>query len=193
MWSELRPILVLTLVFTLLTGLAYPLAVTGLGQTFFPRAANGSLIKDGDRIVGSALIGQHFTRADYFHARPSYAGSGYAADNSGGSNLGPTDGDLIRAVAERAYAQSEAAGGALVPIDLVTGSASGLDPHISPEAAYFQAARVAAARHLAPETVESLIRAEIEPRILTIIGMPRVNVLRLNLALDARGQAREVR
>jgi potassium-transporting ATPase KdpC subunit len=182
MLQELRPALVMMALMTVLTGIAYPLAVTGIAQAVFPDQADGSLIVQDGKVVGSALIGQSFTRPESFHPRPSYAGDGYAADSSSGSNLAPTSRKLVAAVRGRATALS-AETGAQVPIDLVTASGSGLDPHISPGAARFQVARVAAARGLPEERVQALVEAQIEARTFGLLGEPRVNVLLLNLAL----------
>jgi K+-transporting ATPase ATPase C chain len=187
LWKTLDVALRLTVVTLLLTGIAYPLAMTGLAQVLFPRRANGSLVtEDGGRIVGSELIGQVFQSAAYFQPRPSAAGKGYDAANSSGSNLGPTSAALRdRVTAELARLRSEnpEASGP-VPSDLVTASASGLDPDITPDAARWQIARVARARHLDPNRVRALVDAHIEGRQFGILGEPRVNVLRLNLALD---------
>jgi potassium-transporting ATPase KdpC subunit len=184
MLQELRPALVMMALMTVLTGIVYPLAITGIAQAVFSEQANGSLIVRNGEVVGSSLIGQSFTGPAYFHPRPSYAGDGYAADNSSGSNLAPTSRKLIDAVRERATVLSAEAGGARVPIDLVTASGSGLDPHISPQAALFQVARVAKARGLSEERVQALVEEWIEGRTFGLLGEPRVNVLLLNLALD---------
>lgn len=186
MLQPFRPALVLLVLFTLLTGIAYPLAMTGVGQALFPVAANGSpIVRDG-RVVGSALIGQNFTRDTYFWGRPSAAGDSYDASASSGSNLGPTS----QALADRIKAEAARYGAPVrdIPVDLLTASGSGLDPHISPEAAYFQAPRVAQARGLSAETVRALIETHTEAPIAGILGEARVNVLQLNLALDEFSQ-----
>ena len=183
MLTHLRPALVLFALLALLTGLAYPYAVTGVAQALFPAQANGSLIERDGRIVGSALIAQAFTRPDYFHARPSAAGDGYDAAASAGSNLGPTAKTLIEAVGGAVAA--EKGEGMPVPSDLVTRSGSGLDPDITPEAARRQIPRVAKARGLGEDVVAALVADATEGRLLGVVGEPRVNVLRLNLALDA--------
>jgi len=185
MLPQLRPALVLTLVFTVLTGLLYPLAVTGIAQAFFPGAANGSLIRNGDTVVGSALIGQNFTSDRYFWPRPSVtADAPYNAAASSGSNLGPTS----AALAERVKGDIDrlaAAGIGAPSADAATASGSGLDPHISPQFARAQVARVAAARAVPEPEVAALVERFTEGRLLGIVGEPRVNVLELNLALDA--------
>lgn len=183
--SALRPALVLTLLFALLLGLAYPLVLTGIGQALFPAQANGTLIREGNRIIGSALIGQAFTSDRYFHGRPSAAGAnGYDAAASAGSNLGPASRTLAERVRNDTETLAATAPGRPIPPDLVTTSASGLDPHISPEAALYQIDRVARARGLPVEQVRALVQAQIERPLLGFIGEPRVNVLALNHALD---------
>lgn len=181
MLTHLRPAIALTAFFTLLTGLAYPLAMTGAAQTLFPAAANGSLIETEDAVIGSSLIAQPFAGAGYLHPRPS--ASDWNAAGTGASNLGPTSAALIATVAERRAAW-EAANGATAPIDAVTASGSGLDPHISPETALAQAARIAAARGVDARAVRSLIETAIEGPFLGLYGEPRVNVLLTNIALD---------
>jgi K+-transporting ATPase ATPase C chain len=184
MMSCIRPAVVLLAVMTGLGGFAYPLAVTGIAQVAFRAEAEGSLLRDNaGKLIGSSLIGQRFTSDRYFHPRPSAAGEGYDAANSGGSNLGPTSAVLVAAVRERAAALDAAAQNP-VPIDLVTASASGLDPDISPAAAAFQVARVAAARGLEAATIRALVRQQTVGPWLGLFGQPRVNVLLLNLALD---------
>lgn len=187
MYRQLRPALVLLLLFSLLTGVLYPLLITGIGAAVFPAQAAGSLIANGNAIVGSTLIGQHFTAPKYFWGRPSAtATTPYNALASGGSNLGPLNPALLAAVQERIGALRTADPGnqARVPVDLVTTSASGLDPHISAAAANYQAARVARIRGLPAARVNDLVRDNTQPRWLGLFGEPRVNVLELNLALD---------
>lgn len=187
--SAVRPALVLTLLFALLLGIAYPLALTGVGQALFPAQANGSLIRDKGRVVGSELIGQTFASAGYVHGRPSAAGAdGYDASASSGSNLGPASRALSDRVAADVATLSETAPGRPVPPDLVTTSASGLDPHISPEAAFAQVGRIAAARGMSDAEVRQRVERAIEPPLLGFFGEPRVNVLMLNRSLDAPPQ-----
>jgi K+-transporting ATPase ATPase C chain len=186
--TQLRPALVLFLALSVLTGLVYPLAVTGIAQLAFPASANGSLIRQGDKVVGSELIGQAFSDPKHFWSRPSATSPmPYNAANSGGSNLGPTNPALADAVKARIAALRAADPGNNhpVPVDLVTASASGLDPHISRAAADYQTARVARARGLPEAEVRALVERHTEPRWLGFIGEPRVHVLRLNLALDS--------
>jgi K+-transporting ATPase ATPase C chain len=181
----------MTVATTLLLGIIYPLVVTGLAQVIFPHKANGQLIQKDGKIVGSSIIGQGFAGATYFHSRPSAAGNGYDAGNSAGSNLGPTNQKLIdRVKADVAVAQVDNPGQA-VPIDLVTTSASGFDPHITPASAEFQLQRIARERGASIDEIRALISKHTEGRQLGIFGEPRVNVLELNLDLDERFPTRK--
>lgn len=171
-----------TVVTAVLLGIVYPLVMTGIAQTFFRDKANGQLILAGGKVVGSKLIGQPFTGPTYFHSRPSAAGTGYDAGASSGSNLGPTNKALIDRVSASVASEKTSEP---VPVDLVTASASGLDPDISPAAAFYQVDRVAASRHIAPTLVHDLVAHHIVERQFGLLGEPRVNVLQLNLDLDA--------
>jgi K+-transporting ATPase ATPase C chain len=177
--------ILLTIVTTLLLGVGYPLVVTGIAQALFPDNANGQLIERDGKIVGSRIIGQTFSSPGYFRGRPSAAGSGYDAANSGGTNLGPTNKKLIDAVKASVDAARMENASAPVPIDMVTSSASGLDPHVSPASAAFQVARVARERGASTVDVERLVAVYTKGRQLGFLGEPVVNVLELNLALDA--------
>jgi potassium-transporting ATPase KdpC subunit len=186
---QLRPAILLLLIMTVILGIVYPLFITGLAQTAFGGQANGSLITDKNgQVVGSSLIGQNFTGPQYFHPRPSAAGTnGYDATASGGSNLGPTSSKLIGEVQQRAQAYRAENGlgpNDPVPVDAVTASASGLDPDITPANALLQVRRVATARSLPESDVRGLVESSIEGRFLWVLGEPRVNVLKLNIALD---------
>jgi K+-transporting ATPase ATPase C chain len=189
LWQHTRTAVLMVLVLTVLLGIVYPLVMTGLSQLVFPGQANGSLLRDSaGNVIGSALLGQNFAKPEYFHPRPSAAGpDGYDATSSGASNLGPTNQKLIDTVRDRASAYRQENGlatDALVPVDAVTASASGLDPDISPANALIQAGRVAKVRNLPEDQVRTLVNQYTEGRTLGILGEPRVNVLRLNLALD---------
>lgn len=199
MLRELRPAIVMIICLTVLTGLAYPLTMTGIAQVLFPRQANGSLIEKGGKVIGSELIGQDFEKPGYFHGRPSATTdtdakdptktipAPYNAANSAGSNAGPTSKALIERVRGDVKARKAENPDRPIPVDLVTTSASGLDPDISPAAALFQVPRVARERGLPEQRLHELVNAHIEGRFLGVIGEPRVNVLRLNMALDALG------
>jgi potassium-transporting ATPase KdpC subunit len=196
MLREIRPAIVFVIALTLLTGVAYPFAMTGIAQFLFPYQAQGSLVKRDGKVIGSALIGQEFTSDRYFHGRPSATTTPdpndssksvpapYNAANSGGSNLGPTNAALIERIQGDIDKLKQENPSATVPVDLVTTSGSGLDPHISPEAAMFQAPRIAKARNLPENRVRQLVADNISPPLAGVLGEPRVNVFELNLALD---------
>lgn len=185
MLSQVRPVAVTLLAMTVLTGILYPFAVTGVAHVVFPYQANGSLLVRDGSVIGSELIGQQFLGNQYFHPRPSAAGqNGYDAAASGGSNLGPTNAKLIERVTQLTVKLQAQNPSRLVPVDLVTASASGLDPHISPAAAEFQIARVAKLQELTETQVHNLVQLHTEGRQFGFLGEPRVNVLKLNLALD---------
>lgn len=192
MWEQILPGLRIKLFLTVLLGVIYPLAMTGLSQVLFPNKANGSLITQGDKTVGSELIGQNFTKPEYFHPRPSAAGSGYDAANSAGSNYGPTNQKLIdrvKASIEQVRKENPDYSGP-IPADLVTASASGLDPHLSPDSARVQSARVAKARGVTLDRVNQLVAQFTETPTFGVLGEPHVNVLLLNLALDRQFAAK---
>lgn len=191
MVNQIRPAIVMVALFTLLLGLAYPLAVTGVAQGIFPSQANGSLVRGSDGSVqGSSLVGQPFADAGYLHSRPSAAGDGYDGSASSGSNLGPLNEDLATRVAESATAIRAEDGAGAIPADAVTASASGLDPDISPAYARLQAQRVATARGVSVQEVQSVIDQNTHGALLGFIGQPTVNVLMTNRAIDARFPAR---
>ena len=184
--SQLRPALVVLALLTLLTGVVYPLLVTGVAQAAFPAQANGSLIKQGDKVIGSSIIGQEFEDPKYFWGRLSATAPAYNAGASSGSNLGPLNPALTDEVKARVETlrAADPGNGAPIPVDLVTSSGSGLDPHVSPASAYYQVARVARARGVDAGRVKALVAAQVEGRTFGVLGEPVVNVLLLNLALD---------
>jgi K+-transporting ATPase ATPase C chain len=193
MWRHTKIAVKLVFLTVILLGLVYPLVITGLAQVMFPSQADGSLARKGDRVVGSTLIGQQFTRPEYFHPRPSAAGRGYDATASGGSNLGPTSRVLaqrVRGDVARLAKQEPGLRPGRVPVDVVTASASGLDPDITLASAEVQVARVAKARGISQDEVRRIIRSVQSDRQFGLLGEPRVNVLRLSLALDAGGTTR---
>lgn len=185
--TSLRPALVMTILFAILLGLAYPMALTGIGQMLFPAQANGSLIAQDGKVVGSTLIGQGFASDRYFSSRPSAAGDGYNGLASSGSNLGPTSAALVDRVKADSETLTNANPGKPIPVDLVTASGSGLDPDISPEAAYYQVERIARVRGIEIAKVRALVEAGIQQPLFGIVGEPRVNVLEINRRLDQIG------
>jgi K+-transporting ATPase ATPase C chain len=187
MLSNIRPAIVMIVFFTLLTGLAYPLAITGIAQILLHAQADGELVRDASgQVIGSNLIGQTFAKAQYLQPRPSSAGNGYDASNSSGSNMGPLNAKLADRETAAAAAIRKDAPGAAIPADAVTTSGSGLDPDISPQYAHLQAARIAAARHASVSDIDAFVTAKTVPALLGFIGQPHVNVLDFNRALDAR-------
>jgi potassium-transporting ATPase KdpC subunit len=186
MFAELKPAILITIVFTVLTGILYPLAVTGAAQALFHKQANGSLIERNGQAIGSELIGQNFSKPEYFHPRPSAAGNGYDAANSGGSNLGPTNPALADRLTKDAaqFRKDNPDFTGPIPADAITTSGSGLDPEITPANALAQSGRVAQARATSVDLIHNLVAANTQNRDLGVLGEPRVNVLKLNLALD---------